>query len=767
MWTLSGESWAGQKTLAELNIDEDWQLDDGSLREGQLVFMQTFKDAASVVEMNYVEKVILWRNGIKFFQGWVTNMVEGDSDEGYLIQLTISDVWWWLAKTACSGEATGSDGGSLMERMMLGFGKGDLRAHIIAVIDRMKTLGVEVDVGGISSMFDVPQITLKQSSGAEALVYLMRLLPDAAMWINHGGDVPTINIKRREYMEAVELDAADSDDPDRALDSYKVNPMLELEVTQVKVPYVTRNVNGLTVFQEQVAGVAATGTRQVIVVSGPELDSYLPYDLAESYAAETESTNDLEVRALALSMFDAAKANGLTSELTFGARFWTYATTSALATSGSNPQQYNVPGATYTTAEGATVSMAGKYILKGDTPPDWAQAEHGLQQVYVRVKYSYLHNTQDSNTPNVFINPPTWHDDLPGVGVLHSGYTAGWYYTQLYGGEISFTVWVIDTEYATETALYKPFDYEYYTPPAGFADAMLATQNFTAYQGVINFTNKEVGQVDYRGHAFNIINARTKHSTMKAMVQGRSLSGGDGHEVYELGVPQRYDYRSIMTMFQRTSSDNIYFISGAGNSLETDGSGGIPTIGSSGGSTSTDNGTGNTNLIGISGDDGDLVEDVDDSVISLDAPLVTEDIYLHGSQMKLFAVMNGSVQITVDGLDSLGVGVDWDLRVTFGVSGGIVASGTGPHAEPVIHNFSDSTPYQRWFWNYAFSNGTRDYEVKLTLLIQLEIDGLVVDSVSMLIVNQEGAVIKQSGNPNSRTLSGSPLVSAVSLNGGG
>ncbi len=760
MWTFTGDSFSGEKTAAELGMTKP-VLSDGSTQVGEMKFSQVFKDAASVVRLDEGDKFTVFRNGIKFWQGWVTKVrIGGSTTGGFVLQVVVSDVWWWLMKTPLTGDAKGTDGGTLRERPLFGYAEGDLRTHIIATIDRAKSLGVDIDVGGISSMFSVPQITLKQISVAEAIIYLMRFIPDAMLWINHGATTPTINIKRRQY--AAEVDLTEGEDP---LDAYALEALWTLETSQIVVPYVSRNVNGLTIFEQQSAGTSSLGKRQIFPTSGPEMDSFLPYDPNDSYDAETESTNDLETIALALGIFDAAKANGLTTELTFGALTWTHYDTAALATSTSNPQYYSTPAAIYTTAEGEPFDMTGKYILKGGTPPAWAQAEHGLAQVFVRVTYSYAHNSEASGNPGVWIAPPAWHDDLPGVTTLHNGYTTGWYYTQLYGGEITFTIWVIDTEYASSSTLYKPADYDYVTPPANFATNMLATQDFTPYGGTLQMVRREVGEKEFRGKVYNITNALTEHATMKAMAQRRTLDFATGLTTIELGVPTRYRYQDLLTLKSRTASDNILWVVGNGYSPESDGSGGIPTIGSSGGSTSTDNGTGNTVYIGIGGGSGDLVEDQDDSQIpvsSVDYSFsrlpINHTVYVNlNSQTLAFTAMNTTA------IQNTGWSMVTEIAVN-GVYTELSSANIGGGADDRTLNINLGISYHGFNWIAASDDMTTPYTVEVKVRASIK-DGSsnVIDSEEFYVVRQEGTLDNKDGPSQHATVSPTLPVTEVTL----
>lgn len=589
IWELSGGEISGTKDIDELGA-RGAILTMGSLVEDKLRFSQVFEDASAAQEIGDLQEITLWRNGVRYFKGWVTETRARDtSSNGLQIDTTISGVWWWLLQTPLSGEAKGSDGGDLKERIAFAFDTGDLRSHIIAAIDRSKTLGVSIDVGGISSCFDIPQITLKQMSIADAIVELMRFIPDAVAWIDYAPDVPTFNIKRRAVAAVETLTVGQP--PCTSID---VNPRLELETTQVSISFVDRAADGASIFKEQIHGTATNGKRQILTVSGPELDTFLPNDLFDTYAAETVAGSAVETAALsAIAGFDAAKTAGLTNELAFDSYSANFYATAALAGTQTSPQSFTLPAVTYKTPSGQTVSPTGKHIFIGDTPPEWMKTEHGAQEVIIAGKWWYLHSTQNGDIGHD-IAEPAWHDDLPGVTALRSGYMNsgiyGWTYNHLYGADFEFTAWLVDTDYSTETTLYKTSDYTFVQPPAGFAQALLETQNFIPYEGVLKVAAQEAGGFDARGRCINIAGSLPKHATMKAMVQSVSLDLQTGSTSIELGVAKRLSFLGLVNRFRRTASDNIIWLSGTGTAT----GGTIGTSSTSGGSTSTDDGTGDT-----------------------------------------------------------------------------------------------------------------------------------------------------------------------------
>lgn len=612
IWTYTSDSFSGTKTADNLGMSP-WSLNDGSLKVGELTFTQVFDTAAQAIKLVEEDKFFIYRNGVKWFHGWVTSVRCGGSNNGaFMMTVTISDVMYWFDKILLSGMAKGSDGGDLKEVAEFGFGEGDAREHIIAVIDRLRSFGVEVEVGGISSMFPIPQVTIKQASHLEALRVLLSYVSDMMMWVNHRGEKPTINIKRRGVAGVVDL--VDGTAP---LDSWELEKMWTLEMKQALVSYVRRASNGLTVFDEQVAGVADAVRRAIFPVSGGALHPWLPYDRTDSQTVRSRAIfngNEVSyelVKALVpdVAEFDAAYSDFFLQtpeQVTFGSG----------GSGGASYTIYDYSAAKIFTKRGEVPSSSYQYFLSKGEYRDWFEAL-GVDYQELRCVGHWMFYRLQS------VDPPSWIENFPFIkhasGTLADGsaVVASWIY-------LDIPVLAVNQNWSTDTVLNKPVDYDYVQPPAGFADNLLAAQNFAPYDGTIQMTNEEAGEVEYRGQCYNIQNALPEHAVMKAMVQSRSVTSDDGITTLTMGVPERFRFQDLLTLKDRTKADSIFWINGTDGSggvggsfgFPSDGSGGIPTIGSSGGSTSSDNGTGDTTDIGIGGENGDVWEDQDDDFVN-------------------------------------------------------------------------------------------------------------------------------------------------------
>jgi hypothetical protein len=346
-----------------------------------------------------------------------------------------------------------------------------------------------------------------------------------------------------------------------------INPIIELEVQQVTLPSVTRNTVGRTVFQKQESGSAQTGKnitkRQVITISGPELDTFLPNDLFENQTITTSGSISNLAHDSDSSCVSAAKAAGL-SRLPIRIEYTGVTLVNVRTRAGYiGPssgyvitKNFNVGG--YSIKDKSGNSLSGYSIITSGTPADWA----GITTVNVTVSGSmYLIWTRDTGSETPTIVKPSYIDAAD-FKFVDSGYTgesasSSWefYYTKAF----SFSA-IATPGGSSSTTVYKPADYSFINPPAGLADFLKSSQNWIPYEGAITLEEEDVGATRYRGNKINLINSIPAYSTMGALVSGESLEIESGRTTINLGAPARNDYRTLVDKIRKTSQDNIVYV---------------------------------------------------------------------------------------------------------------------------------------------------------------------------------------------------------------
>jgi len=206
-----------------------------------------------------------------------------------------------------------------------------------------------------------------------------------------------------------------------------------MKVDQVVLPYVERDVLGRTQFNSQSSGTATTGKIQVVTMSGPELDTFLPNDLFDTQPVRTYST--LETFVLAADrQFDSAKELGLTTELEINALRKTYNYYQSVSNIGQSAYLYSevIPATTFIGEDGEPVDPTGLFFLTPEQVADWAIDTYGLIPVVASGTWAAEFNTSTTyyNPDWSYIRkdifpPPQWFFSLTNRQLLNSGYRSG------------------------------------------------------------------------------------------------------------------------------------------------------------------------------------------------------------------------------------------------------------------------------------------------------------------------------------------------------
>lgn len=515
------------------------------------------------------QQITLYRDGVSFFFGNVTNIRSAISSGSHEHQVTVSGPWWFLEKVPFTSDR--QDGsGKTGERISYVFGTSttgqQLKTSIEQAIDRANQIGCPIaPISGGSSvavMHTFPRITLNQSTFGQVIAELVRLVPDAMVYFDYATYPAKLKVVRRPTCSTTTFDQDLS-----PITSIDINPMIELEVEQVSLPSVTRNTVGRTVFNVQESGTDQTGKnitkRQVITISGPELDTFLPNDLFESQTIVTSGSIANLAHDSDSGCVNAAKNAGL-SRLPINLNPGRPTLYNARQRAGASPigigstliQTVSIGG--YSIKDKSGNSLSNYSIITSGTPADWA----GITTVNVTVSgFMWIKRTIDtgSDTPN--LPYPRYLDEAQFTYIV-GGYECEQShcdYVQYYQKAFSFSA-VATPGDAGSSTVYKPADYSFINPPAGLAEFLRSTQNWIPYEGSIQLEQEDVGAVRYVGNKINIINSLPAFSTMGALVSGESLEIETGRTIISLGAPPRNDYRTLVDKIRKTSQDNIVYV---------------------------------------------------------------------------------------------------------------------------------------------------------------------------------------------------------------
>ena len=575
-WTIKGESGkAFDATVRSLEAAEieAATLDFRSLSDDVLSFVIVPEDVTAATIPELAQEMTLYRDGVQFFHGNVTGRPITLQSDKQVVQVVVSGPWWWMERINFT--STKTDGtGATAERISYVFGTtsggSNLKTSIEAAIDRAITLGVPMQRGTVATFFDVPRITLNQGNCGQVLAELVRLVPDTMVWFDYSTSPATINVSRRGSATTRTLDAASG-----ALQSIAINPIQELQVSQVRLPYVTRDVAGRTQFQEQASGTPATGKVQILTISGPEIDTFIPNDLLDSYVIKTAS-NSSEESTLIISRdpqvaaikakYDLSSTLGLLQGVSFlASSAWRYTPQCGPNFTTASYITVSVGGYQVIDANGKSVNMTGKKIVTTTDIPQWVIDEYPGRFQKVKITFQFLgafliEYPGCRSGESISYKLPYWYNEIS-----WSGDYSGFPYT--YEGRSKFSwknteveAYISTVAYPTTTTIYRPADYTFIAPPANLAANLKSAQDWLPYEGDIELVEEDVGVTRYRGCKINISNTLTDFAAMGALVASERLDIAAGTTTITLGQPPRLDFRTFVDRVRKTPQDNFEYL---------------------------------------------------------------------------------------------------------------------------------------------------------------------------------------------------------------
>lgn len=525
--------------------------------------------------------VSLFRNGQRFFRGTATK----PSQEDYTMSVKVLGPWDWmevipLSKAITLDAASGGGGG---QRATIGFPAQSLTISLGTLIDRCIALGVPMVKGTIATTFTAIPLTLNQGSCAAALSELVRLIGDMSVWFDYSGTgLPIINITRRKTGLAAGTAAAVTIDVSQMAPGFKCEANDRLRVSQVRVPYYDRALNGLRRNQEQKAGTEETGHVMLLTASGEELDTFLPNDRVDSVNIQTLASNSSAAQFLAFLNTADPVLSKLRAE--YGAAWYggtaagAYRTQHEVAaagtnllfhsstpTSGSTPNKLSLIGPVLT-VNGGPVSGV-KHIITNNAPiPDWFRSENGIT-VYDAELVCDVFVTLEWDASDYSVQPY-----FPGLNeFVGSCQTTRENMYNLYGStvydrlshfvyRVTRPVKVIDSSYPVLSTVYRKPAYQFVAPPAGFAQGILESRNWTPYAGSIATEEEDCGGVRYLGKVVNVTGADPAFTGMRAMVQSETLDLGIGATRIALGPPARLAFKSLLDVSRANPNQQIVYL---------------------------------------------------------------------------------------------------------------------------------------------------------------------------------------------------------------
>ena len=561
-WTIKGEAGkAFDDTVRSLEAAkiESAQVAFNSLADDTFTFSISPEEIPSATIPELKQQITLYRSGVQFFVGTVTNVRSNIDSSSQQVQITVSGPWWWMERIGFTTNL--QDGmGNTGERLSAVFAASatlgqDLKTSIESAIDRAVVLGVPIAniAGGssVAAMTVFPRITLNQSTIGQVLSELVRLVPDTMVYFDYTTSPVKLKVVRRPTADTLELDA--SYDPITSID---INPIIDLEVSRVDLPYVTRSTDGRTVFNSQTSGSGTNEKRQVLTMSGPELDTFLPnfrYDITNLTVIDKSSAAALQL---------VKTSQGVpTLPCFFGANSWTlWDTRPSYGTGRYASSKSFSRNANYLTNSSNVPLDSSWKILTTTSIPSWLTTPiiDAKLNGWLIFQWTYDsgYGTASYSLPSNYATATSsWPTNEGG----YEGYDAYYYNPRVIVRAIPFTFTCKATQ-STGGSVYAPADYSFIFPPTGLSAFLVSAQNWLPYEGSINLVSEDVGAIRIRGCKVNISNSSSQFASMGALVASEVLDIQNGSTTINLGPAPRNDYRTIVDKIRKTSQDNIVYI---------------------------------------------------------------------------------------------------------------------------------------------------------------------------------------------------------------
>jgi hypothetical protein len=561
-WTIKGE--AGKAvdetahTLPELQA-EGAVVTFASLAADRLTW--TIKLGATTEGADIIpdrgQKITLYRDGARFFTGNVTGRKRVVRGGELYYNITVEGPWWWLRNMPLSAELADQRGEDFKsERAAYVFPTGSVTDHLQGLITRAIALGAPITAGSIATCFNIPRLSLRNISFAEAISDVMRWMADGIVYVDYSGDdedAPALCMQRRPTATTLTITPSAGIFPE-----ISVEERVDLKVSELRVVYATHS----TVDNKRLVAwaVSDAGTsnpdlpaRQLVLVSGPEQDTYLPQDFTDAVVVRSAPISG-NLSAIIATKDDRIRAAGETAE--------------DFSVGAYDDDIFTMPSITtqITDTDGNPLPAGYNYWLVAGESKDW-WAKDGIEYIPARLAATlYSSHTEELPLPESPYDPPkpAWYEVIGGTVV--GGYPVPdparmrwvWWTT------VSVPFIAVKTHWTTDTTLIRSEDYSFINPPEDLAENLLATQNWLPHEGVIvqDADPDMIPAGHYVGAKVNVMEVDSDLETMGALVVEQSISLRTGRISYRLGAPARLAFRDLVNRFRQSGADNIVWLNG-------------------------------------------------------------------------------------------------------------------------------------------------------------------------------------------------------------
>lgn len=285
----------------------------------------------------------------------------------------------------------------------------------------------------------------------------------------------------------------------------------------------------------------ATGKRQLITTSGPDLESAPIYDPSEVALIQTASAT-----AFNLLLEGDQKIQPIADE------YGPFTLSEYTTTIGTNVVYQGTVPATRSIYGGPT-SLS--YYITSPVIPEWIYELDGVAIGDIRRSGSWYYRVNPYSTYAALSNFEKALFDAADVSkvIVGGAYAGLWMFFELSGDAKG-----ISEEYAQLTTIRRPGSFSYVGVPDDFADNLKAAQNWLPYVGSITLEDQECDPEAVRSKVVNVANGfESDWATMQAIPSSVEHEILYGRSVLRLGSPQRASLQNIVNRIGTSPQDNV------------------------------------------------------------------------------------------------------------------------------------------------------------------------------------------------------------------
>lgn len=573
VWTIAGES--GQPLNATARTPEQLGAEAGSLTTGamegdrlQLTCALAALDGSTYPIPAAGQRVTVRADGNVVFRGWVSKReVSIDEPTSPKVSIEVAGPDWLLQRLPLSGTAT--DGtGAAATRHQFALGAASLSSMLGSIIARATALFPSgqspCQIGTVDASYTLPQQTLSGTSVLDALIQVLRMVPDAIAWWEYqaGTHQAKLMVSRRGSRGTISLAFG----PSGTVKSARINPRLDWQATDgVVIDYAQMVTSGPQTGQPQYVrqtSAGATARAQIVTTTGPENVAFLPENRVANETLTTIGLNSTAELAVALSNFYQPTRDILT-------RLGSIGTTIADARLARTDGGALPAGALYALWAGNFQEwMRDQGIpyyackLSGKLFRSWRDVSSGFENG-VRYVESTDRGGNPNNQPQVFrlTAAQIAFVDIATQTITRYNYPFPYqnstYLLYTYSLPCEVDIMVSPLPFSGQT-IYKAPDYQFIAPPANLASNLAAAQNFTPYEGTI--TLRDSGWTAVEGKLVQITGGLPEWATMTALVTARSADLFTDIETITVGAPARLGHLNLVNRVPTSPQDNIRYL---------------------------------------------------------------------------------------------------------------------------------------------------------------------------------------------------------------